>query len=214
MIKGIIFDLDGTILNTIEDIRDSVNVIFRKYNLPEVSIEKTKTGVGMGTDFLIDKTVPEGTSEQMKEFLGNEYATYYKEHCEIKTGPFEGILDLLKTLEEKGIKVAVNSNKKQLILEGVLKKYFPGINFLGIYGLREGFPLKPDPAGANELVEIMGLEKSEVLYVGDSEIDMDTAHNANIKVVGCLWGFRNLQVLQEHKADYIISNPKEILDLL
>lgn len=214
MIKGIIFDLDGTTLNTIYDIQDCVNIALKKFGYPEATYDEVRMGLGKGFLELINATAKNCNSEQEKLQICDCYRELYKNNYAIKTKPYDGIIEVLETLQEKGIKLGVNSNKGDELTKNLIKKNFPNIKFVEVIGRRENHPLKPDPEAVYEILEKMDLKKEEVLYIGDSDVDMKTARNADLKSVGCLWGFRDLKTLQDEHADIIISNPKEILDLI
>ena len=214
MIKGIIFDLDGTTANTLEDIKDSLNKTLSDYGFKEKTSEEVRLNLGKGSLKLIADSLPEGTSDKMINKILNSYLDTYSNNYIVKTAPYDGIYDLLKTLQNRNILLAINSNKPDHLTKAIIKKFYPDINFVEIVGNRDDLPRKPDPAGANLIVEKMNLDKKDVLYVGDSETDVQTAHNAGLKVIGCLWGFRDLQTLKENNATYIISNPKEVLEYL
>ena len=214
MIKGIIFDLDGTTANTLEDIKDCLNKALVEFGFRERNSEEVRLSLGKGSLKLIIDSTPEGTDEKTIKEILELYLDIYSKNYIVKTVPYDGIYDLLITLQDKGIKLAVNSNKPDHLTKVIIKEFYPEIDFIEVLGNRDDIPRKPDPAGANLIIEKMGLEKIEVLYVGDSETDMQTAHNAGLKVVGCPWGFRDIETLKENNATYIVSKPEEILNCL
>lgn len=214
MIKGIIFDLDGTILSTLYDIQGSVNIVLKNHGYPVQDYEYVRLAIGRGSRNLIKDCLPEGISEQEIDKLTDEYIETYGHHYDVETKNYDGIQELLNELEARGIVLAVNSNKPNEFTNNLIKHHYPGNNFIAIIGARPNIPYKPDPYSANEIVKMMGFDKSEVLYVGDSDSDVNTAKNAGLKCVGCLWGFRDLKTLQDAGADYIISKPEEVLELL
>ena len=214
MIKGVIFDLDGTTLYTLPDLHHSVNLTMRHFGFPERTAEEVKVNVGNGFQRLINAIVPEGTDEAKRKEVGEYYRDIYRENCCIDTVPYEGMNEVLKTLQEQGIQLAVNSNKSDYATKLLIAKCFPDIAFTEVMGAREGLPHKPDPTGARQILDLMKIGKEEALYVGDSDTDMLTAKNAGIKAVGCLWGYRDLETLLNGGADIVLSRPKELLDHL
>lgn len=214
MIKGIIFDLDGTTLSTLCDIQGSINLVLKNHNYPEKNYDEVRLAIGRGSRNLIKDSLPLNTKDEIIDTLLNEYIEIYGHHYDVETRPYEGIKELFNKLEEKGIVLAINSNKPDKYTKNLIKSHYPGNNFIAVIGAREGIPYKPDPYSANEIVEKMGFDKSEILYVGDSDNDVKTAKNAGLKCVGCLWGFRDIQTLTDAGADYIISKPKELLNYL
>lgn len=214
MIKGLIFDLDGTTLNTLNDIQNSLNIVLKKHNIKPVDYEKVRLSLGRGSRNLIKDQLPKETDDKYIDDLTNKYIEEYSKNYNVQTKPYNGIYDLLMELQNKGYILAVNSNKPNEFCKNLMEYHFPKIKFKTIIGARSGIPYKPDPYSANEIIELMGLKKEEVLYVGDSENDIKTAKNAKIKATGCTWGFRDLKTLKDAGADYIISTPKELLDYL
>ena len=214
MIKGIIFDVDGTTLSTLYDIQGSLNIVLKRHKYNTQDYDGVRLKIGHGSRNLVKYCLPEDVDDSEIDKLTNEYLEIYGLNYNVKTKPYEGIKELLEELEKRNIKLAINSNKPDEYCKNLIKYHFPGNNFVTIIGSREGVPNKPDPYSANEIVELMNLDKSEVLYVGDSDSDVNTAKNAGLKVVGCLWGFRDLKTLQDAGADIIIKNPKELLNYL
>ena len=214
MIKGIIFDLDGTILSTLYDIQESVNIVLKNHGYNLRSYEEIRNAIGRGSRCLIQDSLPTGISEEEIDKYTSEYIDVYGCHYNVKTKPYEGIEQLFNKLEEKNILIAVNSNKPDKYSKNLVSCHFPGNNFIDVIGHREDHPYKPDPSAVYEIIDKMKLNKSEVLYVGDSDKDVETAKNAGIKIVGCLWGFRDLKTLTNAGADYIISKPEELLNYL
>ncbi len=213
MIKGIIFDMDGTILNTIEDIKDSVNYAMKSCNLPLKTLQEVKDGVGRGAINLIEDVVPKNTSQEDILKVYKIYQDYYDKNSNNKTGPYPDILSLLKRLKEMNYKLAVVSNKHKYLVEAlnhdIFKDYF---DFS--MGEVKGIPIKPEPDMLYMALDYLKLDKSEVLFIGDSDVDMITANNADITSVGVTWGFRSKEVLIKHKASYIIDEPYQLIDIL
>lgn len=212
--SGVIFDLDGTLVYTIEDIGDSMNEVLKIYNLDTFSYEEYKQKIGRGLRRLVINSFPEDTIEStIDEALETLYKVYAKKYLN-KSKPYDGIRDLLCILNKKGLKLAVNSNKKDEYTKNIINKFFDNIPFTNIYGEREGIPNKPDPTSTLEIAKNMNLEPSEILFIGDSEVDILTATNANMDSVGVLWGFRDYDVLKKSGAKYMVSDWKEILDII
>lgn len=214
MIKGIIFDLDGTTLNTLQDIHDSFNQAFKENGLEEKSLDEVRMGVGRGFRVLTQKLIPEGIEEEKTEEIALRYRQIYSQNYYKNTRPYEGVGELLSQLQELGLQMAVQSNKSDVFVKDLIARNFPDIRFIEVCGSLENIALKPDPQGVYRIMEKMHLSKEEVLYVGDSETDMKTAKNAGLISVGVLWGFRNEKTLKENGADHIIKEPKELLKII
>lgn len=212
--RGIIFDLDGTLLDTIADIADSCNKALDKHGYPGFSEEEYKVKVGNGFKILIERCVPQRTDDKTIDSILKSFAEVYHFNYLNKTAPYLGISELLNELNEMGIMLAVNSNKRDDYIKPIISKFFSNIPFVAVYGERKGIAKKPDPTTANEIVDLMGLEKGEVLYIGDSDTDMKTAVNAGLDGVGVKWGFRTLDELKKNGAKYTVSKPEEILEII
>jgi phosphoglycolate phosphatase len=214
MLKGVIFDLDGTLLDTLRDLADSVNYVLGAHGYPQHSYEDYRQKIGRGFRNLLEVSFPEEhrgdleISEALEMFL-KEYDQNYMN----QTVPYDGISDLLALLGKKGIKVGVNSNKRTDYTNNLIHKIFPQIKFTGVFGERAGIPKKPHPQTALEIIAMMGLRPEETIYIGDSGTDIQTGKNAGMVTAGVLWGFRGLAELRENGADYIVRTPQEIIDL-
>ncbi|HLR35273.1 MAG TPA: HAD family hydrolase [Tissierellales bacterium] len=212
--KGVIFDLDGTLLNTIEDIGDSMNAVLEEFNLPAYTYEEYKQKVGGGFKKLVLKCLPEGTDEDtIDKAIDMLYKNYDKRYLN-KLKPYDGIEEILNFMVEKDIKLGVNSNKKDEYTKIIIEKFFGKILFVRVYGEREGITNKPDPTSALEIAQAMELKPEEILFIGDSNADIMTAKNANMDSVGVLWGFRGREELFKYGANYIVSDWKEIIDIV
>ncbi|MCQ4637232.1 HAD family hydrolase [Anaerovorax odorimutans] len=213
MIDTIIFDMDGTLLDTLEDLTDATNAGLACGGYPARTVEEVRHFVGNGVRHLMMRAVPQGTSQQDMEKCLAAFKDFYAHHWQDKTRAYDGIPQLLAALRKKGIKTAVISNKyEQAVLE-LCRDYFPG-SFDAARGQREDVPLKPAPDSVFSILEELGSGRSRAIYVGDSEVDMDTAHNAGLISVGVTWGFRDRELLAEKEADYIIDRPEELLEVL
>ena len=216
--KGIIFDLDGTLLDTINDLTDSVNDVMKIYGWKEYDSKACKMMVGNGFRKLIQRALPE-EKQKAAMFLDealDQFSKAYQKRYLNKTIPYEGILKLLGTLEEKGIKIAVNSNKRGDYTSALVNKYFSQFPWTAVYGEREseGIPKKPDPSAALEIADLMKLPKEEILYIGDSKTDMQTGQNAGMDTIGVSWGFRGRKELEENHASYVVDHPEDILKFI
>ena len=212
-----IFDMDGTILNTLDDMTDSLNEILGKYKLPLHTVDEVRFMVGNGIPKLIERALPEGRATADFEKILADFIAYYEKHCAIKTAPYEGIVDCIKTLRAAGIKIAVNTNKVEPAAIALCDDYFPGL-FDIISGSRPGMPPKPAPDGIYEILSRAGMDgKSEgqrAVFIGDSDVDMQTGINAGLDVIGVDWGFRGRDFLQAHGAPLIMMNAAELASYL
>lgn len=213
MIKGIIFDMDGTILNTIDDVVVSVNYAMRYFNLPEKTIQEVKDGIGRGAINLIEDVVPKETTQEDILKIYEVYQTYYDKHNNDLTAPYDGILELLSTLKEQGYKLAVVSNKYRYLVEALNHDIFKDYFDISM-GEMEGIPIKPAPDMIYIALKEMNLSKDEVIFIGDSDVDMMTANHAQIKSIGVTWGYRSKEVLKKHQASYIVDQPIDILNII
>ncbi len=211
--KIIVFDLDGTLLNTILDIQNSVNAILEKHHFQTYTEEDYKRFVGSGMGVLVKRAFPQdSTEEQLKMYLDEMQELYRKSEHQF-TKPYDGIVEMLEKLQASGVDMAVLSNKPNQFVPPTLKQFFPNISFVQALGARENTPKKPAPDGLLEILDNMNYTINECLYVGDSCIDMETAKAANVKAVGVSWGFRSTKELIESGADEIINKPIELLDI-
>ncbi|WP_370751111.1 HAD family hydrolase [Eubacterium sp.] len=212
MYNTIIFDLDGTLLNTIEDLADSVNYMQRKYGLKEDGVDTVRQHVGNGLRLLVERSVPDGQDNPQFEEMFKCQKDYYQEHCQIKTCAYPGIMELLKELHNMGIKMAIVSNKAHEAVRELNDIYFKHYIEVAIGENEEaGIKKKPAPDSVNQALKLLGAEKSEAIYVGDSEVDRATAENAGLDCISCSWGFRERSLLESLKPMAIIDKPEELL---
>lgn len=211
--KLIIFDLDGTVLDTLDDLMNSVNYALRKNSLPERSREEVRTFVGNGIRLLIERAVPGGTVIGITDKVFADFKEHYAVHSCDNTRPYEGINELLTVLNEKGIKTAVVSNKADFAVQTLSERYFAGLFAVSV-GERENIARKPAPDSVNAVIEMLGGDKKSSVYVGDSEVDIETALNAGIPCISVDWGFRSRALLQEKGAATIVSSADELLHVL
>ena len=208
MIKAVIFDLDGTLLNTLEDLANASNFALRSCGYNEHPIKDYIRFVGSGRYILMKRILPEAIEKVLKLF-----DEYYGEHMHDTTKPYDGIYELIKELKIKNIKLAVVSNKPDEFAGETVNRYF-GNDFEITYGQRPNHAVKPDPKTVYEVMEYLNVTKEECIYVGDSDVDMKTAQNAGVKSIGVAWGFRGEEELKSAGADYIIRTPQELVNLL
>lgn len=213
MIDTLIFDLDGTLLDTLEDLRDSTNIALCKSGYPERSLEEVKCFVGNGVKKLIERAVPVDTdSENIEDCLG-VFKENYKKNMFNKTAPYNGILEILSILKEKGFKIAVVSNKFDAAVKDLCEKYFKDLVSIAI-GQSENIPKKPSPESVFKAIEGLNSKAENTIYIGDSEVDCQTAKNAKIPCIAVTWGFRSKDVLQSNGADYIVDAPCDIIKIV
>lgn len=210
----IIFDLDGTLINTIADLADATNYALQACGFPSHPSEMYPLFVGNGVVRLIERALPEeARTPETIEKVRRHFIKYYDEHCTEKSQPYPGIRDLLKDLNSEGIKLAVASNKYQKAVDKIIRHYFPDVEWVAIEGHKDGVPHKPDPSIVFEILSISPTPKSKVLYVGDSGTDMTTAQRACVDSVGVTWGFRPKIELERGYATHIVSDPDDIFTL-
>jgi phosphoglycolate phosphatase len=215
VIKGVIFDLDGTLLDTVDDIADSMNFALKSNGFYEYVNDEYKYFVGKGVKNLVSMVLEDQTRDQKKhDKVLQMYLKKYAEIQHIKTKAYSGIDQLLIDLSLRGIQLAVLTNKPDGDSQKIVKRHFPSIPFEMIFGAHEGVPIKPNPTGALAILKRFELKPAEVLYVGDTNVDILTAQNAKIPSIGVLWGFRTRGELERAKADYIVAHPKEILEII
>jgi phosphoglycolate phosphatase len=215
MKKLVIFDLDGTILNTIEDLGHAANFALEKNGFATHSLASYPFFVGNGVKRLIKRVLPEDNRDSdTVDRLLKDFKTYYDEHNTDFTKPYPGMHDLMHELRSKGVKVAVASNKYQLAVEKIINHFYNDIDFAAIEGQKEGVNVKPDPSIVFQILDKAKTAKADTLYVGDSGVDMETARRACIDSIGVTWGFRPEKELNEYHADIIVNTPDEILDIV
>ena len=211
--EAVIFDLDGTLIDTLEDLKDSINFALEQHGMPERSLEEVRTFVGNGVKKLVFRSVPENTSEELRESCLKAFKAHYITNSMNKTRPYNGICELIKKLKEKGVKLAVVTNKTQDAADAIMNEFFKD-DFEIIIGQIDGVAQKPQPDGVWYAIEKLGASKQNSVYIGDSEVDCLTAKNSGIPIIGVTWGFRGRKVLEENNADYIVDSPEEILNII
>lgn len=211
----VIFDLDGTLMDTLEDLADAVNEILRRHGYPVRTIAEVRRIVGNGLRQTLTLCLPEGTKESVVEELLPEFAAYYQDHCQIKTKPYDGIEDTLRGLCERGYKLAIVSNKRDAAVKTLRDECFADCVKVAI-GENEdaGIRKKPAPDTVYQAIKELGSRKEQAVYVGDSEVDRMTAENAGLPCISVDWGFRDREELEKLHPAYLISRPEELLEIL
>ena len=213
--KSIIFDLDGTLLDTLTDLANSANAVLEQNGFPIHPEESYKTFVGNGMFTLMKRALPDQnrddeTVKRMTTAMNDEYRNRWDE----TTAPYAGIPEMLDAFNEKGVPISILSNKPHEFTLKTVDKLLGDFSFEQVLGVRDGKEPKPDPAGAIEIAGLLDLDPSDIIFCGDSSVDMDTAKNAGMFAAGVLWGFRSEAELREHGADAIIQKPDDLLELI
>ena len=215
MKKLVIFDLDGTLLDTIADLAESANYALKQLGYPTHNVETIRTFVGNGINKLLERALPlQEQTEEKVMLMRSHFVPYYDAHNADLSSPYPSIVHLLEDLQGQGIMIAVASNKYQEATVKLVKHYFPTINFIEILGQREGINVKPDPSIVFDILKKANVNKEEVLYVGDSGVDMQTAINAGVDVVGVTWGFRPRTELEGFQPMGLIDKAEELLGFI
>ena len=207
----VIFDLDGTLLNTIADLAQSTNYALKELGYPTHEEDAYRFMVGNGINKLFERALPEGEKTEANVLrVRQKFVPYYDLHNADKSLPYPGIPELLADLQTQGIQLAVASNKYQAAAEKLIAHYFPSIHFVAVFGQREGIPTKPAPTVVHEILKIADMTSTDTLYAGDSGVDMQTAINAGVTSCGVTWGFRPRTELEAFHPDYIVERAEEI----
>ena len=213
MYSYVIFDLDGTLLNTIDDLADTGNHVCALHGWPAHSVEEYKHMVGNGIPKLVERFAPAGTDQPTLDQAFEEFMAWYGVHKEDKTAPYPGMNEAALRLKEAGVSIAVLSNKADEMAGPVVEHYYPGV-FPLVQGALSGVPTKPDPTLLHKLMERMGAKPEQTLFVGDSNVDIRTAKNGNLTSCGVLWGFRSRQELEDEGAGYLAETPAELIKVV
>lgn len=212
-ITTIIFDMDGTVLNTLDDLTDSVNYVFSKFGLPARSRDEYRQFFGNGIGYAMKCAAPEGTPDSLIEEMIPVFKEYYDIHCLDKTGPYDGIIDLMKELRNSGYKMAIVSNKIDSAVKELNERFFSEYVSVAI-GERPGVNRKPAPDTVFAALAELGSSTDEAVYIGDSEVDLMTAKNSNLPCVAVLWGFRDKEFLIKNGASAFAKTPEDIISYL
>lgn len=214
-VKAVIFDLDGTLVNSLEDIAMSMNIVLKNHHFPTHSLTDYQGFIGHGIRDLVSKAVP--VTHKQDAFIAStlqEMMGVYGEHCTQNTKMYAGISELLTALSSKAIPLAVFSNKAELLTKKVVSEVLSNWQFGQVIGLTTEALKKPNPNKAMQIAKELGVAPKDILFVGDSEVDMQTAKDANMQAVGVLWGFRTKEQLEESGADFMIAHPLELLSII
>lgn len=213
MYKAVIFDLDGTLLDTLEDLANSVNYALRQFGFPERTTDEVRHFIGNGVIKLMTRATPDGIDEETFEKCFECFRSHYLEHMYDNTKPYKDITQMLTLLKEKNIRTAVVSNKLHSGVTGLCDDFFKG-QLTSAYGVNTEDERKPKPKNVFKALDDLGVSEEETVYVGDSEVDVETAKNAGLECIGVTWGFRSKEELIKNGADYIAESCKELLDMI
>ena len=209
----VIFDLDGTLLNTLDDLRDSVNAVMKKYGYPQHSLEQIRTFVGNGIGKLMERSVPGGRENEQFEQAFADFKSYYTDHCQIKTKPYDGVVYLMKCLSEQGFKLAIVSNKNDAAVKELNEIYFSRYTNAAI-GERKGVRRKPAPDSVYAALDQLGSDIEKAVYIGDSDVDYETAVHCGMDCILVSWGFRDRELLESFDGAVVVDRCAEIRELL
>lgn len=212
-IQTVIFDLDGTLLYSLEDLKDSVNFVMKKHGFREYTIDEVREAIGNGVRLLMERILPKDIDKNLFEECLSEFKENYSKNMYNKTKPYDGVLDMLKGLREEGYKIAVLSNKFDSAVKELSNKYFGELVDLAV-GQKEGVKEKPSPLGIQEIAKELDTDVETCIMVGDSEVDIQTANNAGIDCISVTWGYKNIDFLYDNGATKLVYAPEDILELL
>ena len=213
MINTVIFDMDGTVLDTLSDLAGAINHELSRYHMPQRTENEVRSFVGNGIRVALKLAATEGTTDEVLDDMVADFRTYYDAHCLDNTKPYEGITELMKSLSEKGCKLGIVSNKIDPAVKELSDRFFKEYVSVAI-GEKPGINRKPAPDTVRKAMKELGSSKEETVYVGDSEVDVLTAKNTGIPCISVLWGFRDRDYLKENGATTFADAPSEILDLI
>lgn len=212
--KCLIFDLDGTLLDSITDIAICMNEVLESLNLKTYEISEYKYFVGYGVDVLVKNVLQDQIAKSKQDEVVKRFKAKYDDNLHKNTLPYEGIFELLDELNKQECKLAVLSNKPDLMTKKYIQTIFKDYKYLEVHGQKDGVPKKPDPIQALNIAKSLNENPSDIFFIGDTKVDMQTAKSANMTAIGVLWGFRDEKELNEFGADFIVKHPMEILDII
>jgi len=213
MLTAVIFDLDGTLLDTLEDLADATNWALRQNGMPERRLEEVRCFVGNGVRRLMEQAVAQDTTAALFEKTFADFKSYYVDHCQVKTRLYDGIPEMLQTLKERGLRLAIVSNKLQAGVDELYDRYFLDTVEVAI-GERAGIQRKPAPDMVRLALQELGVAADETVYVGDSDVDLQTARNSGLPCVSVLWGFRDKDFLLQHGATKLVEDSAQLVATL
>ena len=208
-----IFDLDGTLLDTLGDLHASVNFALKEFSFPERTIDEVRSFIGNGVVKLMERSTPDDTNETTQIACLDVFRAHYLEHMSDTTAPYANVIDLLSALRNKGIKIAVVSNKLHPAVEDLCESYFPDLIDKAV-GVSVEAERKPSPINVIKTAEFFDVKPEDCIYIGDSEVDVQTAHNAHIQCIGITWGFRDRDCLEANGCDFIADTADEVYNLI
>lgn len=212
-IKTVIFDMDGTLLYTLEDLTDSTNYALKQFGFPERTIDEVRNFVGNGVGLLIERAIPDGRNNPNFEECLKVFKEHYSKNMYNKTKPYDGVIEMLKKLKSEGYKIAIVSNKFDSAVKDLCKRYFRGLIDAAV-GQRDNIAKKPAPDSVNEVISELNSDKSECIYVGDSDVDIQTAENAELGCISVVWGYKDIDFLYKNGASVLVYSPEEIPEII
>lgn len=208
-----VFDLDGTVLDTLDDLTASVNFALNEAGFPQRNKDEIKSFVGNGIRRLIELALPQGTSAEIADGVFSSFRSHYALHSADNTAPYDGIISLLKSLRKRDIRTALVSNKADFAVKSLAERYFDGLFEIAV-GDRDGVPRKPDPTSVNEVLRLLSVKKENAVYIGDSDVDILTAKNTEIDCISVTWGFRSREFLRVNGAAAMVDTAEELYNAI
>ena len=214
MYKAVVFDLDGTLANTLYDLAEATNEGLKKAGLPTHSVDEYKYFVGSGRDKLVKRAIGDNYNEKNAQIVRDTFDSFYAVHCNDNVSAYKGCADMLRELDRLGIKTGVLSNKPDEFVAQILANVYPNHKFTAAWGKRAEYPTKPDPSALLALLKEIGVKPSDCLYIGDSDVDVYTAQNAGVDMIGVEWGFRGREELTQAGAKLVVKSASQILEFI